>query len=127
MQNASKQNDLEAIWEKTHPDYKGYHEGERTVLVNVKGATVLTPLNQLTDEQIARKLGKDPASKVMKAYEASLKIALPEEAKKPLKDWRVSVVLAANTYNRYPESDTWGMLLHELQSLVSQFKLAIRT
>lgn len=56
---------LEHIWSSTHDDYRGYAgkgwpahtQGRRTVLVYCGGlGTVLKPLDDLTDEEIAAKL-----------------------------------------------------------------------
>lgn len=58
---------LKAIWSKTHPDYKGTTDGVKTILVCRKGATVLCPLDDLTDEEIERHLPKAPSSPTWRA------------------------------------------------------------
>ncbi|AZO75551.1 DUF1419 domain-containing protein [Mesorhizobium sp. M1D.F.Ca.ET.043.01.1.1] len=55
---------LEHIWSSTHDDYRGYAgedwlpelRGKRTLLVYVRGRTVLKPLEDLSDQEIAAKL-----------------------------------------------------------------------
>ncbi|RUW58803.1 hypothetical protein EOA31_37525, partial [Mesorhizobium sp. M4B.F.Ca.ET.049.02.1.2] len=55
---------LEHIWSSTHDDYRGYAgedwlpelRGKRTLLVYVRGRTVLKLLHDLSDEEIAAKL-----------------------------------------------------------------------
>jgi hypothetical protein len=50
----TKQEQLTIIYRHTHRDYKGKVNGERAILINENGATVLCPLSALTDKQIAR-------------------------------------------------------------------------
>lgn len=59
----SRKQKLALIYRHEHRDYKGRagpqwgeHEGEKSIMVNEKGATVLTLLETLSDEQIANKL-----------------------------------------------------------------------
>jgi hypothetical protein len=47
---------LALIYRHTPRDYKGKLDGARTILTNENGATVLVKLDELTDEDIARKL-----------------------------------------------------------------------
>lgn len=52
---------LQAIWRKTHRDFKGNLDGVRCVLVLRSAGTCLVPLDSLTDAEIESKL---PASYV---------------------------------------------------------------
>ena len=59
----SRKQKLTLIYRHEHRDYKGRagaqwgdHEGEKTIMVNEKGATVLTLRETLSDDQIANKL-----------------------------------------------------------------------
>lgn len=52
----AKQTVLDFIWAKTHSDFKGTLNGERTVLVLRNGGTTLVPLTGLTLAEIADKM-----------------------------------------------------------------------
>jgi hypothetical protein len=47
---------LALIYRHTSRDYRGKLNGEKTILVNINGATCLVKLDELTDDEIARKL-----------------------------------------------------------------------
>jgi hypothetical protein len=49
---------LKLVWRHTHRDYKGIRNGQRCILVNRDGATVLVPLTDLTSAEIAARLPK---------------------------------------------------------------------
>lgn len=59
----SRKQKLAIIYRHTHRDFKGKagpqwgeHAGEKTIVVNVQGASALSLLETLTDEQIASQL-----------------------------------------------------------------------
>ena len=47
---------LAQIWRETHRDYKGKLNGVKTIMVNRKGATCLVPLEQLTEDEIKKRV-----------------------------------------------------------------------
>ncbi|HAT7488644.1 TPA: hypothetical protein QCH64_002737 [Enterobacter asburiae] len=52
--NAQKKWKLEAIWKHTHRDYKGEHDGVRSILV-CRNGTISVPLDSLTDKEIEQR------------------------------------------------------------------------
>lgn len=48
---------LEAVWRATHRDFKGTHEGERTIMV-YRAGTCLVRLTDLTEQEITDRLPK---------------------------------------------------------------------
>lgn len=52
--NAQKKWKLEAIWKHTHRDYKGEHDGVRSILV-CRNGTISVPLESLTDKEIEQR------------------------------------------------------------------------
>jgi hypothetical protein len=49
----TREQKIKIIYRHTHRDYKGkLATGERAILVNENGATVLCPLSALSDEQV---------------------------------------------------------------------------
>jgi len=58
--NELREKMLNAIYEKAHEDFKGkLEDGTKTILINRAGATALVALDDLTDDEIKKKLGDD--------------------------------------------------------------------
>ncbi len=55
----TKDQKLAAIWKATHADYKGVHNGEKSILVLRSGGTTIVPLSELTDAEIERHLPRN--------------------------------------------------------------------
>ena len=55
MSKTQRERDLDAIWVKTHPDYKGELNGRRSILIYRQG-TCLVYLDDLTDDEIDDRL-----------------------------------------------------------------------
>jgi hypothetical protein len=46
-----KEQALKYIWTKTHKDYKGIHDGQKTIMVYRNGSCLVS-LDQLSDDEI---------------------------------------------------------------------------